>query len=161
MGQGRARHLVCKYHAVQDWTGQKRLKIEYVPTTRQVADALTKGGHSEAQQIKLTTGMGLVTAAPSEPEGTPVRGSAQAVGGSSKDTEREGINKAVTMAQPVRCKPTTRPSLPAHQGGNQNKEHHAQTKTLVSRGDEPDGDNPRCVSHEDPERIQNLRWQPR
>ncbi len=77
MGQGRARHLHCKYHAIQDWTGTKCLQIEYTPTTRQVVDALTKGGHPQATLIKLITGMGLVTVVPCSPEGPTVRGSAQ------------------------------------------------------------------------------------
>ncbi len=33
MGQARARHLHCKYHAIQDWTGEKHLQMEYTPTT--------------------------------------------------------------------------------------------------------------------------------
>ncbi len=43
-----------------DWTQEKRLQIEYIPTTRQVADVPTKGGHSEAMQIKLVSAMGLM-----------------------------------------------------------------------------------------------------
>ncbi len=89
MGQARARHLHCKYHAVQGWTGENRLKIEYTPTTRQVADALTKGGHSEATQMKLTAGMGLVMAPPTQAEGPTIRGSAQGVERDRPGTGRE------------------------------------------------------------------------
>ncbi len=89
MGQSRARHLTCKYHAVQDWTGTKRLKIDYVPTAKQLADALTKGGHSEATQMKLTAGMGLVMAPPPQAEGPTIRGSAQGVERDRLGTGRE------------------------------------------------------------------------
>ncbi len=87
MGQARARHLTCKYHAVQDWTGTKRLKIDYVPTTKQLADILTKGGHSASTLEKLTAGMGIVTAAP---QGTIVSTS-QGVG--PQETSHEHANK--------------------------------------------------------------------
>ncbi len=137
MGQGRARHLLCKYHAVQDWTGQKRLQIEYVPTTRQIADALTKGGHADSTLRQLVAGMGLVTDVPHCPEGSPIRGSAQ--GGTTGTTRTtrtnetiEGPNKAATVAQPVRCKPTTRPHFLVHQGEYPNEERRSGSQDVNS-----------------------------
>ncbi len=73
MGQEKARHLNSKYHAVQDWAQEKRIQIEYVRTTRQVADLLTKGVHSEATLTRLVRAMGLVMGIPTE--GPPIRGS--------------------------------------------------------------------------------------
>ncbi len=50
--------------AAKGWIAKKDLQIEYIPTTQQVADPLTKGGHHELALVKLITTMGLVTDGP-------------------------------------------------------------------------------------------------
>ena len=42
MSSTRTKHIDIKYHLVRDMVHEKRIALEYVPTTEMVADVLTK-----------------------------------------------------------------------------------------------------------------------
>ncbi len=60
LGQKRARHLVIKYHVVQDLCRRGELTVRRVPSKDQPADILTKGSHTAREHDHLVGRLGLI-----------------------------------------------------------------------------------------------------
>ncbi len=68
--------------------------------------------------------MGMVMVSPPKTEGYPIRGSDPAF-------KQGKADQAVTSVELVRCKPTTRLTLPVYQDGSPNEEHRLEDRTLT------------------------------